>query len=69
MTKVLMLWPSLNSALNLNPMLLAHLQYQVEIFFKVIFIDWLLGKVKYHATRVEFHVHRKFTCSLVLVNK
>ena len=47
MTKVLMLWPSFNAALNLNPVLLArHLKYRVEIFFKVIAIDGLFGKVK-----------------------
>ena len=41
--------------LNLNPVLLArHFQYRVEIFFKVIFVDGLLGKVIYHAIRVEF---------------
>ena len=45
------------SYLNLNPVLLArHFQYRVEIFFKVIVLDGPLGKVKYHAIRVEFQV-------------
>ena len=43
--------------LNLNPVVLArHFQYRVEIFFKVIIINGPLGKVKYHAIRVEFQV-------------
>ena len=43
--------------LNLNPVVLArHFQYRVEVFFKVIIIDGPLGKVKYHAIRVEFQV-------------
>ena len=43
--------------LNLNPVILArHFQYRVEIFFKVIVINGPLGKVKYHAIRVEFQV-------------
>ena len=43
--------------LNLNPVLLAcHFQYRVEVFFKVIVVDGPLGKVKYHAIRVEFQV-------------
>ena len=43
--------------LNLNPVVLArHFQYRVEVFFKVIIIDDPLGKVKYHAVRVEFQV-------------
>ena len=43
--------------LNLNPVVLArHFQYRVEVFFKVIIIDGPLGKVKYHAVRVEFQV-------------
>lgn len=50
--------------LNSNPVLLArHFQYRVEVFFKEIVVDGPLGKVKYHAIRVEFqcrgspHVH------------
>lgn len=50
--------------LNSNPVLLArHFQYRVEVFFKEIIVDGPLGKVKYHAIRVEFqfrgspHVH------------
>ena len=43
--------------LKLNPVVLArHFQYRVEIFFKVIIINGPLGKVKYHAIRVEFQV-------------
>ena len=43
--------------LNLNPVLLArHFQYRVEVFFKVIVVDGPLGKVKYHAIRIEFQV-------------
>ena len=43
--------------LNWNPVLLGrHFQYQVKIFFQVIFIDGRLGKKKYHAIRVEFQV-------------
>ena len=43
--------------LNQNPVLLArHFQYRVEMFFKVIVIDGPLGKVKYHAIRIEFQV-------------
>ena len=43
--------------LNLNPVVLArHFQYRVEVFLKVIIIDGPLGKVKYHAIRVEFQV-------------
>ena len=41
----------------MNPVVLArHFQYRVEVFFKVIIIDGPLGKVKYHAVRVEFQV-------------
>ena len=41
----------------MNPVLLArHFQYRVELFFKVIVINGPLGKVKYHAIRVEFQV-------------
>ena len=41
--------------LNQNPVLLARrFQYRVEMFFKVIVIDALLGKVKYHAICTEF---------------
>ena len=50
--------------LNSNPVLLArHFQYRVEVFFTEIIIDGPLGKVKYHAIRVEFqfrgspHIH------------
>ena len=43
--------------LNMNPVLLAqHFQYRVEVFFKVIVINEPLGKVKYHAVRIEFQV-------------
>ena len=43
--------------LNSNPVLLArHFQYRVETFFKEIISDGPLGKVKYHAIRVEFQV-------------
>ena len=43
--------------LNVNPVLLAqHFQYRVEVFFKVIVINEPLGKVKYHAVRIEFQV-------------
>ena len=43
--------------LNLNPVLLArHFQYRVETFFQVIVLDGPLGKVKYHATWIEFQV-------------
>ena len=43
--------------LNSNPVLLArHFQYRVEVFFKIIIVDGPLGKVKYHAIRVEFQV-------------
>ena len=43
--------------LNQNQVLLAaHFQYRVEMFFKVIVIDIPLGKVKYHAIRMEFQV-------------
>ena len=45
------------SYLNVNPVLLArHFQYRVEVFFKVIVINEPLGKVKYHAVRIEFQV-------------
>ena len=56
--------------LNLNPVVLArHFQYRVEVFFKVIIADGPLGKVKYHAIRVEFqvqgspHIHSFFVGS------
>ena len=43
--------------LNSNPVLLArHFQYRVEVFFKEIIVNGLLGKVKYYAIRVEFQV-------------
>ena len=43
--------------LNSNPVLMArHFQYRVEMFFKEIVIDGPLGKVTYHAIRVEFQV-------------
>ena len=54
--------------LNNNPVLLArHFQYRVEVFFPEIIINGPLGKVKYHAIRVEFqsrgspHIH-SFLC-------
>ena len=43
--------------LNSNPVLLArHFQYRVEVFFREIVVDGPLGKVTYHAIRVEFQV-------------
>ena len=43
--------------LNKNPVLVGrHFQYRVEIFFKVIILDGLLGKASYYAIRVEFQV-------------
>ena len=43
--------------LNQNPVLLAkHFQHRVEMFLKVIVIDGPLGKLKYHAIRIEFQV-------------
>ena len=43
--------------LDMNPVLLArHFQYRVEVFFKVIITNEPLGKVKYHAIRVDFQV-------------
>ena len=45
------------TSLNQNEVLLArYFQYRVEMFFKVIVIDGPLGKVKYHAIRIEFQV-------------
>ena len=41
--------------LNNNPVLVArHIQYKVEVFFKDIILDGLLGKTKYYAIRIEF---------------
>ena len=43
--------------LSQNPVVLArNFQYRFEMLFKVIVIDGPLGKVKYHAIRIEFHV-------------
>ena len=43
--------------LNLNPVLLArHFQYRAEVFSEAIVVNGPLGKVKYHAIRVEFQV-------------
>ena len=43
--------------LNSNPVLLArHFQYKMELFFKLIVVDGLLGKVKHHVIRYEFQV-------------
>ena len=43
--------------LNSNPVLLAsHFQYKMELFFKLIDVDGLLGKVKYHVIRYELQV-------------
>ena len=43
--------------LNENPVIVArHFQYQVELFFKVIFLDGPLRQRYYYATRVEFQV-------------
>ena len=40
-----------------NPVLLArHFQYKMELFFKLIVVDGLLGKVKHHVIRYEFQV-------------
>ena len=40
-----------------NPVSLArHFQYIVETFFQVIVLDGPLGKMKYHAIRIEFQV-------------
>ena len=39
--------------LNLNPALLAS---HFQVFFKVIVVDGPLGKVKYHAIRVDFQL-------------
>ena len=48
--------------LTLNPVLLArHFQYRVEVFFKAIIADGPLGRVKYHAIRVEFQ-EEDLTC-------
>ena len=45
------------NTLNKNPVLVArHFQYRVEIFFKVIVLDWSLGKTSYYAICVEFQV-------------
>ena len=50
--------------LNNKPVLVArHFQYKVEVFFKEIVLDGLLGKTKYYAIFIEFqeqgspHVH------------
>ena len=50
--------------LNNNPVLVSrHFQYKIEVFFKEIILDGLLGKTKYYAIRIEFqergspHVH------------
>ena len=38
--------------LNKNPVLVArHFQYRVEMFFKIIVLDGLLGKTQYYANR------------------
>ena len=43
--------------LSMNPVLLGRdSQYRVELFFKGIVINGPKGKVKCHATRVEFQV-------------
>ena len=43
--------------LNKNPVLvLRHFQYRVEMFFKIIVLDGLLGKTQYYAIRVAFQV-------------
>ena len=45
------------SYLNLNPVVLArHYQYKVNIFFKTVVLDGVLGKVKHHAIRAEFQL-------------
>lgn len=31
-----------------------HFQYKIEVFFKEIILDGLLGKTKYYAIRIEF---------------
>ena len=41
--------------LNNNPVLVArNFQYKVEVFFKEIILDSLLGKTKYYAIRIGF---------------
>ena len=41
--------------LNNNPVLVArNFQYKVEVFFKEIILDSLLGKTKYYALRIGF---------------
>ena len=46
------------SFLNLSPVLLArHFHYRVEVFFQDIVLNGPLGKIKNHATPVEFQVH------------
>ena len=43
--------------LNRNPVIVArHFQYRVELSFRVIVLDGLLGKTNYHAIRVEFQL-------------
>ena len=43
--------------LNKNRVLVAkHFQYGIEMFFKVIVLDGLLGKTQYYAIQVEFQV-------------
>ena len=43
--------------LNKNQVLVAkHFQYRIEMFFKVIVLDGLLGKTQYYAIQVEFQV-------------
>ena len=43
--------------LNKNSVLtVRHFQYRVEMFFKIIVLDELLGKSQYDAIRVEFRV-------------
>ena len=46
-----MLLPEFKSSLAYS-----RFQYRVEIFLKAIVVDGILGKVKYHAIRVEFQV-------------
>ena len=54
------------SYLNLNLVLLPrYFQYRVETFFQVIVLDGPLGKLKHHATWIEFQVHG--TCTFIFM--
>ena len=48
-------------SLNENPVLVPwHFQNRVEVFFKDIVLDGLLGKNQYYAIRVEFQAREVF---------